>query len=155
LINIDHVGVLFKDINGQIYFLDTTRRNGVFAAQWINLIKTNLGQMYSKIVYRKLQFESSPAAKQTLYTFMKSLVGKKFSLSITKLFQKGTTLESAMAAKSFFCSELVATFYKALGILPLSIASSRYLPKDFSESGALGLLNGALLMDEQVIRNIL
>ena len=111
--------------------------------------------MYSKIVYRKLQFESSPAAKQNLYTFMKSLVGKKFSLSITKLFQKATTLEDAMASKSFFCSELVATFYKALGILPLNIASSRYLPKDFSESGKLGLINGASLMEEQVIRNIL
>jgi hypothetical protein len=35
---------------------------------------------------------------------------------------------------SIFCSELVASGFKVLDLLPASIAASNYLPRDFSET---------------------
>lgn len=54
-----------------------------------------------------------------------------------------------MESKSYFCSELVATAYKRLGLLDIENASSSYWPGEFSqESTNLKLLKGASLCDE-------
>jgi hypothetical protein len=44
----------------------------------------------------------------------------------------------------YFCSELVAAFYKRLGLLPESVSASKYWPGSFSQKSKLCLLNGAL-----------
>ncbi len=59
-------------------------------------------------------------------------------------------------SKSFFCSELVATALKRLGLLDPIRAASKYWPGEFSQessgsNGEVKLLNGARFGDEQVI----
>ena len=52
--------------------------------------------------------------------------------------------------KNFFCSELVASAYKKLGLLPKNISSGSYLPWHFTDRGKLKLVKGAL-WPEQVL----
>ncbi len=60
-------------------------------------------------------------------------------------------MENITDDKSYFCSELVASAYKCLGILPKGMAASQYWPGNFSNRGGLQLLEGAILEDEQQI----
>jgi hypothetical protein len=61
------------------------------------------------------------------------------------------SIENLRDDKSFFCSELVASAYKCLGLLPKKIASSHYWPGSFSTENKLDLLDNAHLGDEQLI----
>ena len=59
-------------------------------------------------------------------------------------------VEKLEADKSFFCSELVASAYKRIGILDPDKAASSYWPGDFStekKSNEVKLLRGAYLGD--------
>jgi len=60
-------------------------------------------------------------------------------------------VENISTDKGFFCSELVASAYKCLGLLPKQIASSHYWPGSFSAENNLTLLDGARLSDELLI----
>jgi hypothetical protein len=68
----------------------------------------------------------------------------------TKLSVTDST-ENLKADKSFFCSELVASCFKCMGLLPMKIASAQYWPGTFASKGKLELLDNAELLDEQLI----
>ena len=55
-----------------------------------------------------------------------------------------------MEDRTFFCSELVAKAYKVMGIMENDVASSTFLPKDFTKKhdNCLGLTEGVSLGDE-------
>lgn len=55
--------------------------------------------------------------------------------------------------KSYFCSELVASLYKYLGLLPTEISSSNYWPGSFSTETSLKLLKNAYLSPEFLINS--
>jgi hypothetical protein len=103
---------------------------------------------YNKISFRKLMYKKTPQVLEDLFAFIKTLNGKTFSISISKFLQKRSSLKEAVESQTYFCSELIATFYKVMGILPHHVPSSRYLPKDFAEP-SLQLLNEATLMPER------
>ena len=53
--------------------------------------------------------------------------------------------------KGYFCSELIATIYKRLEVLPKHISSANYWPGSFSAEEKLPLNPGAILGDEHLI----
>lgn len=86
-----------------------------------------------------------------LERFIKTVIGKKYKLSATKIFTKHfqNDSENITSDKSYFCSELVASAYKCMGLLPKEIAASQYWPGTFSNKGGLQLTSkDAELEDE-------
>ena len=75
---------------------------------------------------------------------MKGNLHKEFGLSIPKLFRFKSVAYSHEDKRSFFCSELVATLYKYMGILEPTKSSTQYWPKDFADGNGLQILGGAL-----------
>lgn len=63
---------------------------------------------------------------QKLENFIKTVIGMKYKLNATKIFRKRceNDAENIRDDKSYFCSELVASAYKCLGILPKDISAS-------------------------------
>ena len=87
---------------------------------------------------------NKPADFQEKITeFVKANLHKKFGLSLPKLL-KFKSMESHDEKKSYFCSELVGTLYKFLGLLDPEKSATQYWPKDFSDKGNLNMRNGAL-----------
>ena len=60
-------------------------------------------------------------------------------------------MENACDNKGYFCSELVASAYKVLGILPKNISSAQYWPGSFSAEEKLPLENKAKLTEERLV----
>ena len=66
---------------------------------------------------------------------MASVRGKGYDLSLSKLMQKFNPeedLSSNKTSKTYFCSELVASAHKVLGVFPEQPASSQYWPSTFA-----------------------
>lgn len=61
----------------------------------------------------------------------------KYRLNPAKIFRKKyeDDAENIKFDKTYFCSELVASAYKCLGILPKEIAACQYWPGTFSNTG--------------------
>lgn len=109
--------------------------------------------MYERIVYRKLDCERNLELMNKLETFIKTVIGMKYKINPTKIFRKTCTndAENIKADKTYFCSELVASAYKCLGLLPKDVSASQYWPGNFSAKGELNLLEGAKLNDELLL----
>lgn len=77
----------------------------------------------------------------------------KYKLNPSKIFRKKNLYdaENIKEDKSYFCSELVASAYKCMGILPKDISASQYWPGTFSNKGKLNFLMNSKLEDEQII----
>lgn len=60
------------------------------------------------------------------------VIGKKYKVTPSKLLNRKSVIKTisneAFNDKTFFCSELVASAYKCLDLLPKDIASSQYWP---------------------------
>ncbi len=95
-------------------------------------MKNKWHKLYKKLIFRKLEIKRTDVMIENLEKFVKSVIGKKFSVSIKKLFKKKsdpTENETENYEKrTFFCSELVATAYKYLGLLPKEISATQYFP---------------------------
>ena len=71
----------------------------------------------------------------TLEDFVKQSIGKQYKINPVKLLRRrneNDNSEQIKDSKTYFCSELVATAYKRVGILDKDIAASKYWPGDFS-----------------------
>lgn len=80
--------------------------------------------------------------------------GRKYDLDPLRLLKKYSNLDSVRNVqkdKGYFCSELVASVYKALEVLPEHICSSQYWPGSFSAEEELQLRNGARLGNEFLV----
>ena len=72
--------------------------------------------------------------------FITKAEGKKFNGSILKILQKKETNEN----NGYFCSELVASAYKNVGILPADIRESDYWPGNFADERPAHFINASL-----------
>ena len=63
-------------------------------------------------------------------------------------YSSNDSVENLHENKGYFCSELIASSYKTLGILPKHIKSAQYWPVTFSAEENLKLGNGAKFGDE-------
>lgn len=78
---------------------------------------------------------------------------KEFKISLSKLlkFQSKLGDFDGSDKNNYFCSELVATLYKHLGLLEHKKSSTQYWPKDFSDHEGLQILNGALDPEREIV----
>ena len=59
--------------------------------------------------------------------------------------------ENIKDTKSYFCSELIASAFKRIGLLPADVSATQYWPQAFSIKSEIDLLKGASLGDEYLI----
>ena len=113
--------------------------------------------MYHQLVFRKLNYHRSPEFVSAIEDFVKQVVGKRFKLNPVKLLRKANERDldhQIKEDKSFFCSELIATALKRVGLLASDVAASQYWPGYFSAenpSKAVKLQNEAYLGEEFLI----
>lgn len=85
----------------------------------------NWHTLYNRIAYRKLEVEKTRNMFKKLEAFLDCVIGKQFKITLKKLVNKFRFQEPG-SEQNFFCSELVASTYKAIGLLPMHISSSSY-----------------------------
>lgn len=68
-----------------------------------------------------------------LYKFILNTIGAKYTFNIATLTcMKSSFNENKEKQKGYFCSELIASAYKEIGILSLIKSSTSYWPRSFS-----------------------
>eukprot|EP00347_Sterkiella_histriomuscorum_P001620 403371331 len=153
----DHIALLIKYDNSKIVIFESLRDQGVQVCQWDKFINMNWHDMYHKIVYRKLFFPRTKMFHEGLEDFMKQSIGKRFKINAAKLLRQKCDSDNSQIIKDdkgYFCSELVASAYKRLGILDQERAASKYWPGDFSQENANSqsqFRNGAYLGEQYTI----
>lgn len=140
----DHVAFILKYSSGRIALFEATGTEGVSIVYWEDFLFYQWQHLYSRVVYRKLEFNRNYSVLQDLERFIKNVVGKRYKISPGRLLSQQPDKDPINKA-GFFCSELVAAAYKELGILSNALPSSRYWPGDFAESNPIALLNNAVL----------
>jgi len=163
----DHVALLIKSANDEVFVLEATGNHGVKILSWEYFTGRRWHQCYAWIAYRKVYFQRTPEQLHALQTFITAVLGRPYGLSLGKLV--GRTLSEAFderggpvapspaaageAHRSLFCSELTAACLKRCGVLASARASSRYWPSSFSQHCAepLPLQEHAHVGEEQVI----
>ena len=86
-------------------------------------------------MYRRLVMERSYEKMRKLEQFIKAAIKKQYKFNPAKIFRKRNNndfQENLKQDKSFFCSELAASIYKNMGLLPEDVSASQYMPASFS-----------------------
>lgn len=76
---------------------------------------------------RKLYFEIDEDTLDSLEMFVDSVKGKKYKINPVKILRKRSNrdhAENIKETKSYFCSELVASAYKRIGLLPEDVSAT-------------------------------
>ena len=149
----DHVGIFLVDPSKKVYLLEATGKAGVTAIDMHHFLQNDWHKLYKKLAYRKLICEKDDEFYRTFIRFANTVLGRKYSLSIKKLMRSKTSHGSSekQTNEGYFCSELVAAFFKALKLLPENKAASRYWPGSFAARSKLKLINGAKLGPEMLV----
>ncbi|CAG9329377.1 unnamed protein product [Blepharisma stoltei] len=145
----DHVAMLLCYSSGKIGLLEATGLDGVSIVFWDDFLMYNWNLLYTRIVYRKLNIERSQKVLDILSDFVDKVKGKEYKITAQKLFRKRENLKPGYE-KNFFCSELIASAYKSLGLLPDNVPSSHYWPGHFANENKIELV-GASLSPELLI----
>jgi len=130
----DHIGIFLRDPHGKIYLLEATGKAGVTAIDMHHFLQNDWHKLYTKLAFRKLHTEKDDNFYRTYIKFANTVLGKKYQISVKKLMRSRTghaNDEGLEKEEGYFCSELVAAFYKALKLLPQEKAASRYWPGSF------------------------
>ena len=146
--------MLLKCTRNKLAFIDATSNEGVSVCNWSEFTNKGYYKCYDKIVYRPLEFNRNYENQSALEKFIKKVVGKKYKLNPLKMIQKYSNLDSVInisEGKSYFCSELIGSILKSLGLLPENISSAQYWPGSFSAETKMILKNGAVFGDEYLI----
>ena len=109
---------------------------------------------YERVVYRRLVMERSEEALVRLEQFIKTARKKRYKLTATKILRAKCVDDSdehIKKDKTYFCSEIVASVYKNLSLLPQERSASSYMPVSFSQRKQLLLQQGACLEEEKLI----
>ncbi|CAD8164333.1 unnamed protein product [Paramecium octaurelia] len=154
----DHVGLLLKMDNNELFIFEALPSSGVALCRWSTFNIRKWYSMYEKVVYRKLKTNRSIEFKVKLSDFVNENLGKKYSCTPSKLLMQKSILFADEQPKTeeqknrtYFCSELVAKCYKGLGFLPKIVSSTQYWPGSFSQQNSKLKLQQASLSDEYLI----
>ena len=91
---------------------------------WSSFVYNRWHLVYDRLAFRKLRgYPRTIDTMQRLESFIKEVIGKKYKLSASKIFNSKTSNNSG-EEQSFFCSELIASAYKCLDLLPQDVAAS-------------------------------
>lgn len=116
----DHIAVIYI-LNEYIYLFESTRSTGVVLTSWNEFMERNWHEMYLRVGYRKLLIERNETFLQVAHEFVAENEGKPYKL-MKFLGSK---------AEGFFCSELVAEFYRATGVFYQNTPAKKFMPKHF------------------------
>ena len=97
---------------------------------------------------RQLSVERTNEMLMKFEEFVKNFEKKKFSVSPISLLQG--TGKAGVDEVTACSAELVASGFKALGILNSGVAANKYSPRDFSEGSKLRLIGAKLGPEVQV-----
>ncbi|CAG9331344.1 unnamed protein product [Blepharisma stoltei] len=139
----DHVALLLCYSSGDIAILEATEDNGVSIVHWDDFLRYGWYKLYKRIAFRKLTMDRSEETLLKLENFIEHTKGKKYKISYKKVFGIDQHRQPG-DEDNYFCSELIASAYKALGILNQNIASSRYWPGDFESKNSIPLTDAEL-----------
>ena len=132
--------MLLRWTDNMVGLLEATSQTGVQLLLWEDFVSFQWHLLYSRLVYRKLEVERTHEMLEKLEKYLESVEGKKYSLNPTKIFKSRNPGEE----ENFFCSELVASAYKALGLLSNDTKSSGIFPLHFSSKRHLPLIECSL-----------
>jgi len=152
--SIDHVALLLKYSNGKVVIFESLSNQGVGVVDWERFMRLNWHEMYNRVVYRKVYFGRTAQTLKTLEEFVKQSLGKGFQINPAKLLRKRNDEEAqggVGSERTFFCSELVATAFKRMGLLPSEKAASQYWPGCFTSEGGAEFNEGVRLGEELLI----
>lgn len=144
----DHIALIMCYASGKVILLEATDKDGVACLEWDYFVKMNWNTMYSRLVYRSLETMRTEEMIRKLEKFVKNVDGKKFGISPGK-FIKRATVEPG-EEQNFFCSELVASAYKAMGLFPSTLKSSSLWPGDFLIDNKLPLIDSHLGQEQLI-----
>ena len=139
----DHIALIMCFSSGKVILLEATEKDGVACIEWDYFIKMNWHLLYSRLVYRSLETMRTEDMIRNLEKFVKTVDGKKFGINPIKFIRKTPEVLPGNE-NNFFCSELVASAYKAMGLFPANANSSSFWPADFVNDTKLPLSNAAL-----------
>lgn len=138
----DHVALMLRYASGKLAFLEATALDGVTIIEWDEFLYYKWHLLYSRLIFRKLEMQRSDDLLQRLEVFIQEVRGKKYKITASKLLRRAGNKRPG-SEEGFFCSELVASAYKHVGLLPPQTPASNYLPGDFAREKRLDLLGGA------------
>lgn len=115
---------------------------------WSDFLRFKWHLLYSRLVYRPLEYERNEQMLRTLEEFIREVRGKRFKLSAAKLIGKH---RESSAEEGYFCSELLATAFKRCGLLTQESVASKYWPGHFSTEKKVDLVGEARLGEELLI----
>ncbi len=78
-------------------------------------------------------------------------MGMKYGISLMELLNLSGGSPSKADSAEYFCSQLVASAFMAMRLLPETAVASKYFPGSFSADRKLQLENGAALGQEYLI----
>lgn len=145
--------MLFK-FGDRLVLFESTGELGVDLLDWTGFMNNKWHNLYTKLVFRKLHYEFNEDELEALEVFTQKVKGKKYKVNPVKIWRKKSTRDATdniKETKSYFWSELVASAFKRIGLLPENISATQYWPSDFSTRSNLDLQKGAWLGDEYMI----
>ena len=141
--------------NGKLYTMEATGAEGV---DIYDLCARLDRVQYSRIAVRHLHHDFEDGrVQEAVDRFMLSAKEKGYKQSwceIMRAFCCCCPPNTAQDESSFFCSELVASFYIQLGVLKADVLSNNYNVAFFASSLSDTMINGARLGQLKVIKNV-
>jgi hypothetical protein len=136
----DHVGLVMKFSNEEVGFLEASRAFGVVLTYWDKLFRKDWRKIYAEVWYRKLELVRTEEIIENLEKFVNETKGKSYSLGIGK----GKKNVRPGNEETFFCSELIASAYKVMGVIDEEVPSFKYFPSHFVGDEKLQMIRGRL-----------
>ncbi|CAD8098652.1 unnamed protein product [Paramecium sonneborni] len=152
--NFDHIGILIRLDENQVYLFEALPLHGVGLCRWSKFVICKWNYLYHKIIYRRLQVIRDENFKSRIHDFVTDNIGKQYSFNPTKLLKfKSTMLQDPLQqqTRTFFSSELVAACYKYLNLLSQEVSSTQYWPGSFSSENQKLTLQYGGLSEEYII----
>lgn len=147
----DHVAVILRFKNGGVGVLEALGFTGVQISNFEMFIREEWHKQYEEISIRRLNRKVTSLEANTLENFVRQSVGQRFGWSPFMRYRRKSIIPKAEEDRTYFCSELIATAYKTLGLLSKEIPGCCYMPDHFASSGGLELLKGMSLGKETMI----
>lgn len=110
--------------------------------------------LYSKLVYRRLNYHLNEDEIECLEDFAQKVRGKKYKMNLVKICRtksKRDAAEEIKENKSYFCSELIASAYKRIGLLPEDVSATQYWPSAFSARANMELMKENAWLGEEYL----
>ena len=159
----DHVGlIVFRDRNRRVCAAEDSVECGFVEADASGcrfyglsaFTENEWHRLYHAMAFRRLECAErhTGAFYETLDRWCGQVLGKPYELTLGKLTHvRRTPRETSGEDVGFFCSELVAHAYQALGLLPATRPASGYWPVTFAAASGLQLQGGARLLGEELV----